>query len=251
MRDYDRMLHSVAELEKVTLQELDSRYRRYFVPVNPSLPDRCVDGRKCDDKNFFGGQFPAATLGILDNLIFILDIDETRARRVISSTYKKNKLKLGAHIDDKHGEITGEKLHKRIKGCGNQKKAGEGELSVVKPFNSPNILGGRLKWIRDNGGFIAVLRGKHNEKLPIININSDLTFNSNLATYNKYSAFNFDFTETLIRSGYLYAQITSEGLNTKSYSEEDFCTSFATTLTRNYIQTVRSLTGQTSFYLNR
>ena len=180
-----------------------------FIPQNSTYP-RCVDGREAiavvswNGKKWVvmergdlaaydeGPEFLGASLMFVKALEELLNIDRAKAFDLTQEASKENGFGLQIHIDDNHGvydfsTMSDEQIIEHIStyhsGCGFAKFAwgdeGEDLIGMAKD----------RKWR------IQVLKGNHNEKGAVINLDERKTFDTASATKEGKSVFNIDEVE--------------------------------------------------------
>ncbi len=217
----------------------------YYVELASKHPDRCVDGRKALEKfaeRYKGAQLAGGSLGMVDVLRIIMPhITEEKIRKIIEKTYSDNGLVIGAHIDDKHGEIKdSDELNNRTEGCGNQMVVANGKVDVASELKvTPELVKGRITWVRslEDKGVVVTLTGHHQEKVAVVNFISGTTFDTQNAENSE--AFNMDLATVYDRAGLIFEtlELEHEDLGNKENFQEVF-TKVAFT---DYLQTLSAL----------
>lgn len=227
------ILVQVAQEEGFTLNPIEPEYNQYYIRVDQTQGDRCVDDRSMlkipgypySEGKYTGIMLPGGTLGLIDALRYSAKISESEARQKIGKTYQQNSWRIGGHIDDEHGHIKDvEVLKTRNNGCGDQDKKRTGKIPMFKDIISPSEVDSRFVWIRENG-FLPALGGEHTASAAAVNLIPDTTYNNQAAVPADRAVFNADLWAMAQRAG-------------KLNQSEDFIKA----VIRNYCQTLKALT---------
>jgi hypothetical protein len=253
MRLLERLIRKVANEEGFEVEPLPSKNLANFRQARKDSPTRCVDerpvveevkGRRTGFSNatYDGIQIPGATPGALDILKKTIGIPEQEAREVIARVSYTDGFRMGAHIDDKHGQIDSpEELLKRKRGCGDQLKKMEGKLPMYKGTN-PNDLETRLDWLKSHNAPVIPLSGAHEAQLANINLNPETTYDNLQGKHKGQSMFNCDLGAVagpLANS--IHHVLEETGRNKQGMGKEELREAIAETTARNYLQTLKAL----------
>lgn len=249
------LVKEVAEEESFTVERLDERYNKYYLPATKN-GHRCVDGRCVlesygdgsptgyKNTDYRGDQFPGGTFGIIGALRVTTSLDEVEAREVVKKVCKEQGIQMGDHIDDGHGKIkTKEELEKRTRGCGNQDAAGDGKIPMYAGLVNREVIENRFTWLKENGGAVPVLTGEHREHLAAINLVKGQTFNTSEVVGHKVeSIFNSDLMAVYELAGNIFERLASQGIQHQGpVGKKDFQKAMVKEVVRDYMQTLVAL----------
>ena len=245
----------VAKEEGFTIESLEQRFSKYYVPVDNKSGRRCVDGRKplefygdgkvtdYKDNSYTGSQLAGGSAGEVSALRLVTGLSENEAQEVVMTTDYKQGFRLGNHNDNKHGKITSElELSQRIDGCGDQDKSSQGALPMYESLKlDQEVKQARVNWIKEKGGLYLTLGGSHEEKAAVINLTDGITFDTKQAVLAEESVFNQDVREAWKLAPELFQELPLEVK--EKIKEADFQYQMTEALIRNYLQTLKALNG--------
>ncbi len=238
------------EFSLFSLKEIEQRYAQYYIKVDPTQGDRCVDDRfilenlgeeySYDKGKYTGRQFPGGTFGIIGVLRVLTGLNEEQVRKLVLQVYEENGWQIGDHIDDDHNQITDvEILDLRNRGCGHEDKIREGALPLYQKIVTSQEVDKRFEWIRKQGGYLPVLTGNHLAEAAGVNLIANETFGNKEAVSNKDHFFNCDLATVAEVAQKLYQPISNESWF--SGDKQIFVDKFIKTVTRDYLQTLAAL----------